>query len=189
VLRHLLRSALQAVRLQVDETSQYATIIPVELNEPPAAHLEIRMTVGIRDHLENSFSLPPAVVEWLVSLYDAIQVFDDYADGDGVDRADLDTTIWNTLVGMPSNPFFMQNAGALLPAVGTMILKWQASDKAEREGKANEKSFVWRAGYYDLVLLCVQLCHGVTAAHKIAHHVMELYGENYKDYVKEFENA
>lgn len=143
----------------------------------------------LKENLEKSFSLPPAAVEWLISLYDAIQVFDDYADGDTVTREDLDTTIWNTLVGMPSNPFFAQNAGALLPALGTMILKWQASDKVEREGKADEKSFVWRAGYYDLVLLAVQLCHGVAAAHKVSSHVMSLYAENYQDYLKEFQNA
>jgi hypothetical protein len=143
----------------------------------------------LKENLEKSFSLPPAAVEWLISLYDAIHVFDDYADGDEVTRENLDTTIWNTLVGMPSNPFFAQNAGALLPALGTMILKWQASDKVEREGKADEKSFVWRAGYYDLVLLTVQLCHGVAAAHKVSANVMSMYGENFQDYLKEFQNA
>jgi hypothetical protein len=128
-------------------------------------------------------------VEWLVSVYDSIQVFDDVADGDPVERADLDAVIWNTLVGMPSNPFFIQNAAALIPALGTMILKWQASDRAEREGKADAKSFVWRAGYYDVVLLAVQLCHGAAAAHQVAHQVMALYGETFEEYMKEFKNA
>ena len=148
------------------------------------------MTVNwLKENLEKAFSLPPAAVEWLISVYDSIQVFDDVADGDPVERSDLDAAIWNTLVGMPSNQFFLQNASALIPALGTMILKWQASDKAEREGKADAKSFVWRAGYYDLVLLAVQLCHGVGAAHKTAHQVMTLYGESFEDYMKEFQNA
>jgi len=148
------------------------------------------MTVNwLKENLEKVFALPPAAVEWLLSVYDAIQVFDDVADSDPVERSDLDATIWNTLVGMPSNQFFLQNASALIPALGTMILKWQASDKVEREGKADAKSFVWRAGYYDLVLLAVQLCHGVSAAHKVAHHVMDLYAETYEDYKKEFPNA
>ncbi len=146
------------------------------------------MTV-LKENLEKAFSLPPAAVEWLVNLYDVLQVFDDYADGDPVTREDLDATIWNTLVGMPANPFFAQNAGALLPAMSLLILKWQASDKAEREGKADAKSFVWRAGYYDSILLTVQLCHGASAAHRVAHHVMALYGENFEEYLKEFENA
>lgn len=148
------------------------------------------MTVNwLKENLENAFSLPPAAVEWLISVYDSIQVFDDVADGDPVSRPELDAAIWNTLVGMPSNQFFIQNASALIPAMGTMVLKWQASDKAEREGKADAKSFVWRAGYYDLILLSVQLCHGASAAHRVAHHVMALYGENFEEYLKEFENA
>ena len=148
------------------------------------------MTVNwLKENLEKAFSLPPAAVEWLISVYDSIQVFDDVADGDPVERSDLDATIWNTLVGMPSNQFFLQNASALIPALGTMILKWQASDKAEREGKADAKSFVWRAGYYDLVLLAVHLCHGVHAAHQSANHVMALYGESFEEYMKEFQNA
>lgn len=146
------------------------------------------MTV-LKENLEKAFSLPPAAVEWLVNLYDVLQVFDDYADGDPVTREDLDATIWNTLVGMPANPFFIQNAGALLPAMSLLILKWQASDKVEREGKADEKSFVWRAGYYDVMLLVVQIVHGTAAAHKVAHHVMNFYAESYEDYKKEFPNA
>jgi hypothetical protein len=70
-----------------------------------------------------------------------------------------------------------------------MILKWQASDKVERVGKHDEVSFVWRAGYYDVVLTVVRLCHGVAIAHQCAADVMRLYGEKYSEYVKEFDNA
>jgi len=70
-----------------------------------------------------------------------------------------------------------------------MVLKWQASDVVEREGKADEKSFVWRAGYYDLVLASVQICHGPEIAIKMAPYVMALYGEKFEDYMREFKNA
>jgi hypothetical protein len=144
---------------------------------------------ALRENLQQAFSLPPDAVNWLCQVYEVIQVLDDYADGDEVSRTDLDATIWNTLVGLPSNAFFMQHAGNLLPALSLMVLKWQASDKVEREGKADAKSFMWRAGYYDLVLLAVLLCHGPAAAHKVAHHVMNLYAETYEDYKEEFPNA
>ena len=163
---------------------------PAERIEPPAAHPEKSMTVHwLKENLEKSFSLPADAVQWLLSLWHVLQVFDDYADGDPVERGDLDTTIFSTLVGMPSNPFFVQNAAALLPALSLLILKWQASDQAERQGHADEISFVWRAGYYDLVLLTVQLVHGTDAAHRVAYHVMNLYGEKYEDYKQEFPNA
>jgi hypothetical protein len=68
-------------------------------------------------------------------------------------------------------------------------MKWQASDQAERAGQADAKSFVWRAGYYDLILMAVSLTHGPGFAAKNAHLVMELYGEKFEDYMKEFGNA
>jgi hypothetical protein len=145
--------------------------------------------ICLKDNLEKSFALPPDAVDWLMSLWHVLQVFDDYADGDPVERKDLDATIWNTLVGMPSNPFFAKNCASLLPVMSMLILKWQASDKAEQEGTADQRSFVWRAGYYDVLLMTVQLVHGTEAAHKIAHHVMSFYGESYEEYKQEFPNG
>lgn len=144
---------------------------------------------ALRENLQKALGLPPDAVNWLCQLYEVIQVLDDFADGDEVTRTDLDATIWNTLVGLPSNAFFMQHANSLLPALSLMVLKWQASDKVERDGKATAKSYMWRAGYYDLVLLSVTLCHGPAVAHAVAHLVMDLYGETYEDYMKEFQNA
>jgi hypothetical protein len=161
--------------------------------EPPAAHpeQELRMT-GIdwlKENLQRVLLLPAPVVEWLVMVYDAIQVFDDVADGDTVERKDLNATIWNTLVGMHQNQFFITNSHHLVPLLATAIMKWQASDQAERAGEADAKSFVWRAGYYDLILMAVSLTHGPGFATKNAHLVMDLYGEKFEDYMKEFGNA
>lgn len=122
-------------------------------------------------------------------LWQAIQTFDDYADNDPVKRNDLDATIWNTLVAMPQNPFFAQHAAALLSALSVAILKWQASDRQERAGTVDARSFVWRAGYYDVVLLTVQLVHGPAAATAVSNKVLGLYGESLDDYMKEFGNA
>ena len=144
---------------------------------------------SLHDNLTKAFGLPPSSVEWLLMIYQAIQVFDDVADGDEVTRHELDKTIWNMLVAMHQNKFWRLNQDALSPLLATMILKWQASDIAERSGKADEKSFVWRAGYYDLVLASVQICHGPEIAIKMASYVMDLYGEKFEDYIKEFKNA
>jgi hypothetical protein len=59
----------------------------------------------------------------------------------------------------------------------------------ERAGQADARSYVWRAGYYDLILIVVQLCHGVDVATKLAPIVMQMYGETLADYLKEFPNA
>ena len=143
----------------------------------------------LKENLQKVLMLPTPVVEWLVMVYEAIQVFDDVADGDTFERKELDAVIWNTMVGMHQNPFFITNSHHLIPLLATAIMKWQASDYAERKGKADARSFVWRAGYYDLILMAVSLTHGPGFAAKNAHMVMELYGEKFEDYMKEFGNA
>ena len=143
----------------------------------------------LKENLQRVLLLPAPVVDWLIMVYDAIQVFDDVADGDTIERKDLNAAIWNTLVGMHQNQFFISNSHHLVPLMATMILKWQASDTAEREGHADARSFIWRAGYYDLILMAVSLTHGAGFATKNAHLVMDLYGEKLEDYMKEFSNA
>jgi hypothetical protein len=97
--------------------------------------------------------------------------------------------IWAALVGLPSNPFYQVNALVLLPLVSTAILKWKASDTVELSGNACATSFVWRAGYYDIVLATVQLVHGTQAAMEIGHVVLKLYGESLDEYMKEMSDA
>jgi hypothetical protein len=143
----------------------------------------------LKENLEKVFALPAPAVEWLLMLWNAIQVFDDVADGDHVEREDLNAAIWNTLVGMNQNPFWIANSNSLAPVIATMVLKWQASDHVERTGNADAKSFVWRAGFYDVVLMVLTLCNGTKYATDNAHLVMSLYGETFEDYMKEFGNA
>jgi hypothetical protein len=143
-------------------------------------------TTWLRRNLEEHFQLPASAVEWLLMVFDAIQVFDDVADGDVVYRKDLDKCIWNTLVAMPLNHFFSANAATLLPIVAVNILKWQGSDRAEKAGEADARSFVWRAGFYDLCMIAVQLCHGTEKATELSFDAMKLYGEDFEAYRKEF---
>jgi len=143
----------------------------------------------LKENLQKVLALPAPATEWLMMLWGAIQVFDDVADGDPVEREDLNAAIWNTLVGMNQNSFWAANSLSLAPVVATMILKWQGSDQAERAGNADARSYVWRAGYYDVVMMVVALCYGTKYATDNAHLVMALYGETLEDYMKEFSHA
>ena len=136
-------------------------------------------------HFQN-LELPPEAAAWLMDVWHMIQTLDDVADGDAVDRPQLDRVIWASLVTMPANPFYLANAQALQAGLATMVLKWQASDDAERAGKADARSYVWRAGYYDLVLLVVLLTKGHAGAMDKSMTVMHLYGETLHEYLKEF---
>jgi hypothetical protein len=135
---------------------------------------------------EETLGLPPDAVDWLLDVWTVVQVFDDVADGHNVARKTLHDAVWNSLVKMPANPFYAANTSALLPVMANAFLKWVAADDAERAGKADEKSFVWRASYYDVVLLVVLLTQGKDAAIAKAATVMALYGEAFEDYRKEF---
>lgn len=133
-----------------------------------------------------ALELPDVASAWLMDVWQMIQTLDDMADGDAVDRPALDNTIWASLVTMPANPFYLANAAALQAGLALLVLKWQASDDAERAGQADARSYVWRAGYYDLVLLVVLLTKGHATAMKNAKTVMHLYGETLHEYLKEF---
>ena len=60
----------------------------------------------IEHHLLDTLSLPEAATSWLMGMWDAIQFFDDVADDDNMPRSELDRTLNQVLVAMPSNPFF-----------------------------------------------------------------------------------
>jgi len=147
------------------------------------------MLEGLLINFRDVLKLPEAAIEWLLALYTAIQVFDDAADGDVVNRQELDNTIWFVFIGQFQNQFFVEKQSFLLPLISQAILKWQASDRMEREGKANAKSYMWRAGYFDIVLSVVQICHGAAVAHEVAHLIPEIYDETLEDYLKEFDHA
>lgn len=148
------------------------------------AHIE-----NLKHNFYHVFGLPLPAIEWLVMLWQATQTFDDLTDKDPVDQEDLNALIWNTLVAMNQNTFWLTHCQSLTPVVATMILKWQAANSVESEKNADARSFTWRAGYYDVVLMVVSLSRGAEFATKVAHLVMGMYGEKLEDYLKEINHA
>jgi len=140
----------------------------------------------LEKNLRESLGLPDAAIAWLVMLYSVIQVFDDFADGDPVERVDLDSAIWNALIAMPQNAFYMQYSNILAPVMASALLRWKASDLAEKSGNASALAFAWRASYYDVVLMAYQLVHGAALAMENSATVLNLYGENFPEYLAEF---
>ena len=142
--------------------------------------------ISMAFHLKEALQLPDMAVDWLMDLWDTIQVFDDIVDGDEVSRQDMLEIVVKSLVTMPTNPFYAANVSVLQPIIATAILKWKAADDVELAGEADEKSFVWRASYYDVILTVVLLCHGWDVAMEKAASIMRLYGEDYTSYKEEF---
>lgn len=142
---------------------------------------------SLRLNFTEVLALPQGAVDWLCDLWNAIQVLDDVADQDHIDRKDLDRAIYGLLAGMPSNPFYQQHQSWLIPALSQMVLKWMASDIAERAGCADERSYMWRAGYYDVVCLCTAIVHGPSS--EKSYQALALYGEGCAEYMREFHDA
>ena len=115
------------------------------------------------------------------------QRFDDMVDEpEKLTREDQDALIWDSFVTLPTNPFYLRHLVTLSPVLALVIAKWKASDTAEREGRHDARSFVWRAGFYDVLLIVYTLVNGPGAAMRDAEVIMGLYGEKLDDYMQEF---
>ena len=148
--------------------------------------------IDAKDWLLKNFEaleLPANATAWLLVLWDLTQFLDDVVDGDFARPQVAHDAVWKALVTFPGNSFYQTHSTVLQAALATAVLKWEASHTAERTCKADERSFMWRAGYYDIVLLVVLLCQGYESAMAKAPSVMALYGEKFSDYRAEFTNA
>lgn len=132
----------------------------------------------------DDLNLPEDAKRWLTDLWDMIQMFDDIEDGDQITEGNK--VLWSVLVDMPCNPFWIANQSFLTPVLVTQMLKWQAANAAEKQGKADEKSYMWRAGYWDVVLMVMYICQGKDVN---AYGALSLYGETYEEYKEEMGNA
>lgn len=127
----------------------------------------------------DTLGLPPSVQSWLLDLWALIQVLDDAADGDKPDPAAVRKATWAIFQNMPLNDFYRQYQAMLQPVLILQLLKWEAANEVEAKGLASEKTYVWRAGYYDVVLMCCLLC----GRDDVGHGVMEMYGETFAEYM------
>lgn len=141
------------------------------------------LTVSFRETLE----LPEDAIQWLLDVWNLIQVLDDVADGDPIDRSDSDKATFAVLGGMEANPFYDRYKTFLMPAKMQMCMKWMASDLAEQNGDADERSYMWRAGYYDVVMLVTTLVHGPSSEKALR--ALSLYGETAQEYMAEFKRS
>lgn len=136
--------------------------------------------------------LSKGAINWLLELYKTIQFFDDIVDKEGIieklnsNRKNAEDYALSAILGS-GQVFLIKNRAVLEPLIITQFLKWIAANKAEETGQANEKSFIWRAGYYDVVLMAIGLDKGISYAKENSFNIMSLYGESLNDYFAEFD--
>lgn len=126
-----------------------------------------------------TLGLPEAAKSWLLDLWNLIQVMDDARDGDRASPGDVDRAVKAIFLTMPLNDFYRQFPAVLQPVMVLAALKWEAANEMEAKGLADEKSYMARAGFYDVVLMTCHLC----GIENVGHAVMEMYGETFADYI------
>lgn len=135
--------------------------------------------------------LPHNAHQWLIDFFETLQGLDDWYDGDDIPQYEKLKVIYNCLVVLSSNPFFLANHTRLHPLINSLILKWAGANAIEEEKDEEElpKAFMWRAGFYDIVLEVVSIAHGFEIATCMSSYVLKMYGESFDSYKKEFTNA
>lgn len=136
-----------------------------------------------------ALGLPEVACAFLVKVWEAIQFLDDVKDGDAI--ADVDGGIYTLIVALPTDEFLCAHRAVLLGGLAAMYHKWQAANAVEaaRDATQLDKAYVWRAGYYDLVLLVAALCLPRARVDELAASILSLYGETREDYLKEILHA
>lgn len=130
----------------------------------------------------DQLGLPADAKGWLLDVWAVIQALDDLADGTEGDPVSAVDAAFAIFVRMPLNAFWIERGPALIPVLSLQIAKWRAASLAEAQGRADERSYMWRAGYYDLVAAVCQHC-GLPEAATAA---LYLYGETFAGYREEF---
>ena len=129
----------------------------------------------------DSLGLPAPAKAWLLDLSTVIQVLDDAMDGDDAGQANVTRAAMAIFWDMPLNPFYRDNFSALQPVLKLQVLKWLAANDVEMGSKADERSYMWRAGFYDVVLMVCALCDCDQSASALS-----LYGETFTAYMEGF---
>jgi hypothetical protein len=135
--------------------------------------------------------LPEDALTWLMDLHETLQGLDDWYDGDMIPQCEKVNVIHNCLVGLSGNPFFLENAKQLLPHLSNLILKWSGANYVEENRMVEQypKAYMWRAGFYDIILAVIDITYGFEAALRASPYVLSIYGESLDSYKKEFTNG
>ena len=118
---------------------------------------------------------------FLETIWDLLQFFDDVYDNDTV--TNFDSALYGAFLALPTNNFYRQHQGVLAPSIHLAIEKWKLANNYEENGKADAKSYMWRACFYDILAL-VCILDGKAHLSQLA---LAMYGETFDIYMKEME--
>ena len=110
--------------------------------KPPCPQFDTEEWRELRDAKLYEWLQDEAAVDYVVSVSDLCEVFDDLIDGDKeVTPADIHRTLFAALVDLPANPFFHRHTSALVPVHLTGIAAWIDANRLEKSDNTQTTGF------------------------------------------------
>lgn len=99
--------------------------------------------------------------DFLTTVIGILHVWDDLIDGDHEMTAQaINDAMWDALITLPRNSFYVKNFGDLNPVLAMAIQNWKIANDFENDNEQMEVAFVIRSAYVDLVTMTATLCGG-----------------------------
>ena len=94
-----------------------------------------------------------------------------------------------SLVGIPSNPFYLEHILDLRPLMRNAILQWQDANVLEKSDQLHDKhlAFGLRASFLQIFNYCAYLTGGSDWVNQVGVEMRELYREPLEDFLQEME--
>jgi len=130
-------------------------------------------------------------VKFCLDFFYIIHLWDDLTDRD-TERTnkDISDAFTKALVEIPQNPFYQNNINTLSTLVMNVILSWHSANSLEHGSLSDKaKAYMLRASVYQMYHHCTLLVGGVGWAESVAPEIYKMYGEDFKGFVKEMNNA
>jgi len=127
-------------------------------------------------------------VAYFLALHSVLHLWDDLIDRDHVPTpAEVDEAMWNALIAVPNNPFFLRHITSLSALTVNAIANWKAANQFE--GTEDERllhlAFVIRSDYANILLHCAFLVGGREWMMEVTPLVRQLWtDETFSDYLR-----
>jgi len=128
-------------------------------------------------------------IQFLMDVIESMRVWDDLYDDDPVEKPRINAAFMNFLHNIPLNPFYQAYSPQLHAMLMMMYLKWDISNKYEKEKRGTEKAYILRAELYGLIHYVILLTQGLSVAEKLGVVVWDLYGETVGELASEVAHA
>lgn len=148
--------------------------------------IENKYMIAFNDAFHEFYQGNQHAISLSLMLLEVSHLWDDLIDGDAVERDDIDRVFRYLIYDIPTNPVYRAIPG-MPDHLLNVYLSWRDATAMESEDKPDlEKTYMLRAGIYDIFsLISYHLC-GDEWSRNIGPKIRRLYGETLDSLKEEF---